>query len=93
MPHLAGLGFDGFGEEGVEGVGLFHVADRFAAGLEEAAADVAWDRAEKLAAEGGDFVVVIGAEAAEEHGAQGEVGDDLVDDAGEEEVAGFGVGH
>ena len=93
LPHVVHAGVDVGGEEGGKGVGPRHVEDRFGAGDEEAAADVARDRAEELAAEGGDFVVVVGAEAAEEHGSEGKVGDDLVDDAGEEEVAGFDVGH
>ena len=76
-------GLDVGGEEGAKVVRLQHVGYGFRAGDEEPAAHGAGDRAEELAAEAGDFAVVVGREAAEEHGAEGEVGDSLVDHAGD----------
>ena len=46
-----------------------------------------------MSAEAGDFVVVEGGEAAEEHGAEGEVDDQLVDYAGDEEGARLACAH
>lgn len=83
VPHFVHAGLDVAVHPGFEVVGLRHVDYGFGAGEQEGAADGGGDRAHELAAVGGDFVVVRGAEAAEEHGAEGEVDDLLVDYAGD----------
>lgn len=79
VPHLVHFRLDVAVHPGFEVVRLRHVDYRFGAGEEEGPSDRGRDRAHELAAVGGDFVVVGGAEAAEEHGTEGEVYDLLVD--------------
>lgn len=88
VPHVVDAGRDSAVlEPGVETVRLrSHIGDCFGAGEEEAAAYVRGDIAEQLATEAGDFGVVEGAEASKEHRPEGKVGNDLVDNAGDEEA-------
>ncbi len=76
-----------------EAIRLGHIDDRFRASEKERAADVGGNGAHQLPAETRDLVVIEGREATEEHGAEGEVHDELVDNAGDEQGAGFTGGH
>ena len=93
VPHVVGFGRDVAVHPAFEAVGLRHVRDRLGAGEEERPPHVGGDVAHQLPAEAGDLGVVVGREAAEEHGAEGEVDDELVDDAGDEEGSGFAGAH
>ena len=85
VPHVVRLGRDVAVHPVLEAVGLRHVDDRLGAGEQQPAAHVGRDVAHELAPEAGDFVVVELREAAEEHGPEGEVDDELVDDARDEQ--------
>ena len=90
VPGLVDAGQDvAFLHPEVETFGLRHVGDGFGAGEEESSSHVGWDRAEELAAVARDAAVVVGGEAAEEQGPEGEVDDELVDDACDEQGARF----
>lgn len=90
VPDIVHFGRDVAVHPALEAVRLRHVDDGFGAGEEQAPPHVGGDGAHELAAEAGDFVVVGWGEAAEQHGAEGEVDDLLVDDARDEEGARFG---
>ena len=75
VPHVVHFWRDVAVHPGFEAVRLRHVGDCFGAGEEQGAAHVGGDVAHQLPAEARDFVVVEGGEAAEEHGAEGEVHD------------------
>lgn len=93
MPHVVDLWRDIAIHPVLKTVSLSHVHDRLGACEEERAAHVGGDVAHQLAAEARDLVVVEGREAAEEHGTEGEVDDELVDDARDEQGSSFAGAH